>query len=300
MIPEAFCTSDTNGQCSQPCPPRCDSKVPGQSSVCGALDIQACIECAHGGSCSVNQAVAQCYVNRNVQCTTRAECESSSGVCSDVDLLINLNYTNPVWGACAVSKVTVNPKQPAYCPYPLKTFRNYCLNYAITKSECPSVGGTWFSPALNEKDCVKQEGCYQEGALTYSPDGATFFTPMNFWYNWSPKSKEECESPYNQPAFWKSWFTWKAGKWIVGNPRALTWTQKKSSSLNSYVKQWVPNTFLSDFHRVITNLKDTQAYKTDTVCQFLSREKILKSIACDCFSTHPDCFEQPGEASQGI
>ena len=72
------------------------------------------------GQCNVTQALLGCFLNRNVQCLNKESC-SVAGQCSDRNLLVNLDASPPIFGAC------VSPRLLPVGDYQGTTTLPFCL-----------------------------------------------------------------------------------------------------------------------------------------------------------------------------
>jgi hypothetical protein len=107
-----------------------------------------------------------------------------------------------------------------YCAESAITTPNGCLDYSLTKEDCP---GIWIEPAMNESSCLSPQGCWDWRRLD----------TIALLQAWSPKDYNSCISEYNQGS-WESFYDWTPAVWFVGQQRPLKWLQREVNTKNQW------------------------------------------------------------------
>eukprot|EP00027_Filamoeba_sp_ATCC50430_P016478 CAMPEP_0168576930 /NCGR_PEP_ID=MMETSP0413-20121227/20514_1 /TAXON_ID=136452 /ORGANISM="Filamoeba nolandi, Strain NC-AS-23-1" /LENGTH=977 /DNA_ID=CAMNT_0008610647 /DNA_START=213 /DNA_END=3146 /DNA_ORIENTATION=- len=253
--------------------------------TCSGLTTDECGQCAQGlDVCPVNQNVMRCFLDLTTRCDNATQC-SNSGYCSNREKLLKFNTTTfppslEVFGACIVPKVEpllssnyANVLLLPFCNLPLESFPNGCIDFSINYTECLAGNFTWWFPSFTQDACLAAEGCFDVYTEYFVPD-------LQFVF--SPKSKNDCESSYNNyGSSWKTYFTWKQAQWIPGTMRNLSWVQREVKP--SY--EWKPAV---DFDLAMNSflqgaiVEGALAVKSSILCSNSRTEQTLYTVSCDC------------------
>jgi len=261
------------------------------AGICSGLTATDAFACYTGhSSCSnANAHYVGCSITEKI-CTDQASC-LNSGRCIYQDGLLDWSqmYPGREFGSCLLPKQSIlSIISTCDGTRGQKVTGNLCIDYNYDRAGCQTAGGTWTTPATSSAQCLSYIGCQELLPDPQYRDTTNQLLIRGF----SPKTIEDCLSPYNSPVsspLWTTFYSWSGGEWVSPSIRPAQWTSQRALQLN------VLNKTTATTYLLISDLNNAGAYRaaistySELQCRNDATTQILEFVTCGCFGGSGKC-----------